>query len=179
MSGFARSTCTRSPRPVRSLRPDRCRQPRRVGLLPTCTRPPRSQRSFTLLPTIADPAPAATIQAVISLITASGLGLGQALGLDRADVDLENVVLVVTGKNDRTWMVRLHSTTVAMFAGIPSPTSKPPSRHADARTTNGYLHTGDDEKAAGISKPPGKPIQTASAAKPPASTHRRSNERTA
>jgi integrase/recombinase XerD len=67
--------------------------------------------------TIAAPLPAATIRAVISLIAASGLRLGGALGLDRADVDVEHAVLVVTGKNDQTRMVPLHSTTVTMLAG--------------------------------------------------------------
>jgi integrase/recombinase XerD len=67
--------------------------------------------------TIAAALPAATMGALISLIAASGLRLGEALALDCADVDLEHAVLVVTGKNDRTRMVPLHATTVTMLAG--------------------------------------------------------------
>jgi integrase/recombinase XerD len=67
--------------------------------------------------TIAAPLPAATMRALISLIAASGLRLGEALGLDRDDVDLKHAMLVVTGKNDRTRLVPLHATTVTMLAG--------------------------------------------------------------
>ncbi len=67
--------------------------------------------------TIAAPLPAATIQALISLIAASGLRVGEALVLDRDDVDARAAVLRVTGKNDQTRMVPLHATTVAMLSG--------------------------------------------------------------
>jgi integrase/recombinase XerD len=66
--------------------------------------------------TITAPLHAATAQAVISLIAASGLRLGEALALDRGDVDPDAAVLTVTGKNDQTRMVPLHATTVAMLA---------------------------------------------------------------
>jgi len=65
--------------------------------------------------TIAAPMHAATIQAVIGLIAASGLRLGEALALDRGDVDLDAAVLTVTGKNDQTRLVPVHPTTVAML----------------------------------------------------------------
>jgi integrase/recombinase XerD len=67
--------------------------------------------------TIAAPLPAATIQALISLIAASGLRLGEALALDRGDVNPRKAVLMVTGKNDHTRMVPLHATTAAMLSG--------------------------------------------------------------
>ncbi len=67
--------------------------------------------------TIAAPLPAATHQAMISLIAASGLRLGEALALNRGDVDLDAAVLTVTGKNDQTRMVALHTTTATMLAG--------------------------------------------------------------
>jgi hypothetical protein len=67
--------------------------------------------------TIAAPLLAATTQALISLIAASGLRLGEALALNRGDVDLHDAVLRVTGKNDQTRLVPLHATTAAMLAG--------------------------------------------------------------
>jgi integrase len=67
--------------------------------------------------TIAAPLPAATIQALVSLIAASGLRLGEALALNRDDVGLHDAVLSVTGKNELTRMVPLHATTVAMLTG--------------------------------------------------------------
>lgn len=65
--------------------------------------------------TITAPLPAATAQAVISLIAASGIRLGEALGLDSSDVDLQAATLTVTGKNDTTRLLPLHRSTVAML----------------------------------------------------------------
>jgi integrase/recombinase XerD len=67
--------------------------------------------------TIAAPLTAATMQTLISLIAASGLRIGEALALDRGEVDLRAAVLTVTGKNDVTRLVPLHATTVAMLSG--------------------------------------------------------------
>lgn len=67
--------------------------------------------------TIGAPLPSATLQALISLIAASGLRLGEALALDRADADLDAAVLTVTGKNDQMHMVPLHPTTASMLTG--------------------------------------------------------------
>jgi integrase/recombinase XerD len=67
--------------------------------------------------TITAPLHAATVQAVISLIAASGLRLGEALALDRADADLHAGLLTVTGKNDQTRLVPVHPTTTAMLTG--------------------------------------------------------------
>lgn len=66
--------------------------------------------------TIAAPMPSATCHAVISLIAASGLRLGETLGLDRADVDLDAAMLTAVGKNQQTRLVPLHPTTAAMLA---------------------------------------------------------------
>lgn len=66
--------------------------------------------------TIAAPLLAATMQALISLIAASGLRLGEALALNRADVDLDDEVLNVTGKNGLIRLVPLHTTTAVMLA---------------------------------------------------------------
>jgi integrase/recombinase XerD len=67
--------------------------------------------------TIAAPLTAATMQALISLIAASGLRVGEALALDRSDVHPGEAALMVTGKNDQTRLVPVHATTVAMLAG--------------------------------------------------------------
>jgi integrase/recombinase XerD len=67
--------------------------------------------------TIAAPLSAATMQALISLIAASGLRIGETLALDRDDVDEHTATLTVTGKNDQTRLIPLHATTVAMLAG--------------------------------------------------------------
>jgi integrase len=67
--------------------------------------------------TIAAPLAAATMQALIALIAASGLRIGEALALDRGDVDPREAVLMVTGKNDQTRLVPVHATTVAMLDG--------------------------------------------------------------
>lgn len=65
--------------------------------------------------TLAAPMHAATIHAVISLIAASGLRLGEALALDRGDVDLHAAMLTVMGKNQQVRLVPLHPTTVEML----------------------------------------------------------------
>jgi integrase/recombinase XerD len=66
--------------------------------------------------TIGAPLLSATMQALISLIAASGLRLGEALALDRGDAGLDSGVLTVTGKNDQMRMVPLHATTAGMLA---------------------------------------------------------------
>lgn len=67
--------------------------------------------------TIAAPLPAATMQALISLLAASGLRVGEALALNRDDVNSHAAAVTVTGKNDQTRLVPLHPTTVTMLAG--------------------------------------------------------------
>ena len=67
--------------------------------------------------TITAPLPAATIQALISLIAASGLRLGEAVGLDRDHVGLKAAMLTVNGKNGQQRLVPLHATTVTMLTG--------------------------------------------------------------
>lgn len=67
--------------------------------------------------TIAAPLPSATMQALIQLIAASGLRLGEALAIDRADAGLDAAVLTVTGKDDQMRLVPLHPSTATMLAG--------------------------------------------------------------
>jgi integrase len=61
--------------------------------------------------------PSATLQALISLIAATGLRVGEALALDRGDTGPGVAMLTVTGKNDQTRLVPLHPTTASMLAG--------------------------------------------------------------
>jgi integrase/recombinase XerD len=67
--------------------------------------------------TITTPLAAASMRALVSLIAATGLRLGEALGLDRDDVSTEDAMLVVRGKNGHQRLVPLHPTTAAMLAG--------------------------------------------------------------
>jgi len=67
---------------------------------------------------LAVPLQAATYQALICLLAVSGLRVGEAIGLDRGDVDLDAAVLtVVNGKFGKSRQVPLHSTTVDMLRG--------------------------------------------------------------
>jgi integrase/recombinase XerD len=70
--------------------------------------------------TLARPLAAATCQALISLLAVTGLRIGEALSLGRADVDLDHGVLHVTGKYGKVRLVPLHATTVAMLTSYAS-----------------------------------------------------------
>jgi len=59
------------------------------------------------------PLAAATCQTVIGLMAATGLRLGEALGLDRQDVDLTDGVLHVRVSQSNPREVPLHETTIA------------------------------------------------------------------
>jgi integrase/recombinase XerD len=65
--------------------------------------------------TVAAPLFSATMKALISLIASTGLRLGEALGLDRADVDTTTATLSVIGKGGKTRLVPVHRTTAAML----------------------------------------------------------------
>jgi integrase len=66
--------------------------------------------------TLASPLHAASCQSVISLLAASGMRLGEAIKLLRADVDLDaGVLTVVNGKYGASRHIPLHPSTVAML----------------------------------------------------------------
>jgi integrase/recombinase XerD len=65
--------------------------------------------------TIGAPLTAATMQTLISLIAASGLRVGEALGRDHVGPDTG--ALTVTGKNGQARLVPVHPATVSMLAG--------------------------------------------------------------
>jgi integrase len=59
------------------------------------------------------PLRAATFEALIGLMAATGIRTGEATGLDRADADLAGGILVIRGtKFGKSRLVPLHATTV-------------------------------------------------------------------
>jgi integrase/recombinase XerD len=66
--------------------------------------------------TLAKPLAAATYQALISLLAATGIRIAEALALERAEADLDIGVLRVTGKYGKVRVVPLHASTVTMLA---------------------------------------------------------------
>jgi integrase len=66
--------------------------------------------------TLAKPLPAASCQAIISLLAVSGMRVGEAVALARCDVDLAaGIVTVVKGKYGASRRVPLHPSTVEML----------------------------------------------------------------
>jgi integrase/recombinase XerD len=65
---------------------------------------------------LAPPSRAATLETLIGLLTCSGLRLGEALSLDRDDVDIDDGVLRVRGKQGKQREVPLHDSTVEALA---------------------------------------------------------------
>ncbi len=60
------------------------------------------------------PIRAATHEALFGLLAVSGMRVGEAVGLDRDDIDLQTGVITIRhAKHDRTRLVPLHETTVA------------------------------------------------------------------
>jgi len=66
---------------------------------------------------LSPPSRAATIETLIGLMAATGLRLGEALSLDRADFDLGDGVLRVCGKLGKEREVPLHPSTVGAIHG--------------------------------------------------------------
>ena len=66
---------------------------------------------------LSPPSRAATIETLIGLMAATGLRLGEALSLDRADADLGDGVLRVRGKLGKEREVPLHPSTVGAIRG--------------------------------------------------------------
>ena len=65
---------------------------------------------------LSPPLRAATFETLIGLLAATGLRLGEALSLDRQDVDLSNGVLHVHGKQQKQREVPVHESTTAALA---------------------------------------------------------------
>lgn len=70
---------------------------------------------------IRTPLKAATYQTLVGLLAVTGMRVGEAIALDRTDVDLEEALLVVRdGKFGKSREVMLHRTTVDALAGYDS-----------------------------------------------------------
>jgi integrase/recombinase XerD len=64
------------------------------------------------------PLRAATYQTLLGLIAATGMRLGEAIGLDRADADLDSGVLTIReAKSGRARLIPLHQTVTCALAG--------------------------------------------------------------
>jgi integrase len=60
----------------------------------------------------------ATYQTLIGLLATTGMRVGEAIGLDRGDADLDNgVVTIRNGKNGKSRLVPLHHTTAQALRG--------------------------------------------------------------
>jgi integrase/recombinase XerD len=123
---------------------------------------------ITAAGTLSPPMRAATCQALISLLAATGLRISEALTLARGDVDLEAGVLRVTGKYGKVRLVPLHPTMTAMLACYAARRDRHcPSPQADRfflATTGRALHPNIARATywqildrAGIQAPPGRP----------------------
>ncbi len=95
--GFARYLATIDPRteiPPRDLLPARAQR-----LAPYIYSPVEVQALMDAAAELQPPVRGATHRTLIGLLAATGLRLGEALGLDRNDVDLDDGVLRVHGKD--------------------------------------------------------------------------------
>jgi integrase/recombinase XerD len=94
------------------------------------------------------PLRAATYGTIIGLMSVSGLRIGEALTLDRSDVDLDGGVLLVHGKGGHEREVVLHETTTAALAEYdrlrdrhyPRPATPAFFAPRDSRLTSGTFH---------------------------------------
>jgi integrase/recombinase XerD len=113
--GFARYLMTIDPRtevPPKDLLPARAQR-----LAPYIYSPAEIEALMDAAAALQPQVRGATHRTLIGLLAATGLRLGEALGLDRQDVDLDDGVLRVRGKDDKWREVPLHpSTTLALGA---------------------------------------------------------------
>jgi integrase len=73
---------------------------------------------MTAAGSLRSPLRAAAYQALIGLLAVTGMRVGEAIGLDRGDADLEAGVLTIrSGKNGKSRLVPLHDTAAAALRG--------------------------------------------------------------
>ncbi len=117
--------------------------------------------------TLSAPLPAATYQALIALLAATGLRVGEALTIERDEVDLDAGVLHVTGKYDKLRLVPLHPTTTTMLGDYAARRDRlcprPPGTTFFITTTGHPVHPNLARRTfwqlldwAGIPAPPGR-----------------------
>jgi integrase len=112
--GFARYLATIDPRteiPPRDLLPARAQR-----LPPYIYSPAEILALMDAASALQPPVRGATHRTLIGLLAVTGLRLGEALGLERQDVDLEDGVLRVHGKDDKWREVPLHPSTTHALA---------------------------------------------------------------
>ena len=112
---FARYLATIDPRteiPSKDLLPATRRR-----LAPYIYSPAEIAALMSAARALSPPSRAATIETLIGLMAATGLRLGEALRLDRADADLDDGVLRVHGKLGKEREVALHPSTVGALRG--------------------------------------------------------------
>ena len=111
---FARYLATIDPRteiPPKDLLPARAQR-----LAPYIYSPAEIGALMDAATALQPPVRGATHRTLIGLLAATGLRLGEALGLDRNDVDLDDGVLRVHGKDDKWREVPLHPSTTRALA---------------------------------------------------------------
>jgi len=108
--GFARYLATIDPRtevPPRDVLPARAQR-----LAPYIYSQAETQALMAAAGALQPRLRGATHRTLIGLLAATGLRLGEALGLERQDVDLDDGVLRVRGKNEKWREVPLHPTSI-------------------------------------------------------------------
>lgn len=112
--GFARHLATIDPRtevPPRDLLPRSSQR-----LAPYIYSPAETQALMAAAETLQPRLRGATHRTLIGLLAATGLRLGEAVGLERQDVDLDDGVLRVRGKDAKWREVPLHPTTTCALS---------------------------------------------------------------
>ena len=118
----------------------------------------------------ATPHRVATWQTLIGLFAATGMRIGEAIGLDRHDFDRMHGVLVVRGKFGKTRELALHHSTVRRCADTCGAATVQPHRQRtcavslDLRQTTRHPRRGEDFRAA--APPRGIQPRSGSAARP-------------
>jgi integrase len=123
---------------------------------------------ITAAGTLSPPMRAATCQALISLLAATGMRISEALTMTRGDADLDAGVLRVTGKHGKVRLIPLHPTMTAMLKRYATRRDQHcPSPRAGTfflATTGRALHPNIARATywqvldrAGITAPPGRP----------------------
>lgn len=123
---------------------------------------------ITAAGTLSPPMRAATCQALISLLAATGMRISEALTMTRGDADLDAGVLRVTGKHGKVRLIPLHPTMTAMLKGYAAIRDRdcpaPPAGTFFLATTGRALHPNIARatywqvlERAGITAPPDQP----------------------
>ena len=112
------ATCTPSTRPTRCRRRAAARRGP-TGPRPTCTTDADIAALMAAARALPPPLRAATFETLVGLLAATGMRIGEAMRLDRDDVDLVDGVLTVRDtKFGKSRQVPLHASTVDALRGL-------------------------------------------------------------